>query len=346
MHELVWELSRREKPASVLLQLPLDGGALLAAFDPRAQGQVRWLAKTGYGEAACRRLRAEARALTMLAGHAGRLHLPELVGFRESGTGNAATACLVQSGMPGQIRIAAWSGRAWADFDPVTEAALSWLGAWQQTNLSPGPERVSLAELGARTATRADADMERFPQLAALLRWIPDLMSVGAVHNTAVAVHGDFWAGNLLLQSRGWGWKLQLGGVVDWSGFGAGSALDDLLNWFTQLRCGPRRRRWEAAETWLRVLFCAGRPRQCLRLWAGQVGYAPASARYAFYLFVARRLSWELGLDLQARSMPERQQARQKWSGVLAWLARHGYPDPFSGGEIEAADSGGAGDRA
>ncbi|MGH9393898.1 MAG: hypothetical protein ACRD1E_06985, partial [Terriglobales bacterium] len=70
--------------------------------------------------------------------------------------------------------------------------------------------------------------------------------------------------------------------------------------------------------------------RAALRLWAAAAGCPPARSRRMFYLHWQRRLSWELGLELQKRSPAERDQAVREWTDLTACIARRGYPDPFT----------------
>ncbi|MGH9476736.1 MAG: phosphotransferase [Terriglobales bacterium] len=305
MHEVVRELMERDWPPAVVARVPLDGGALVAGFEPAGRQRLRWVAKVGYGQAACQRLRAEAAALRGLAAVAEQLQIPRLLAYREQGGGATARACLAQSGLAG----ARWRRRRAA-------AVLAWLRRFQELAPGPGP-RPALQTLVATMREQCTTQVRCDPDLAPWLDWVaaqlPPESHAGAA--LAAPVHGDFWPGNVLWQPGGGV------GVVDWGGWGWGSRLDDVLTWHTHPGLGEAR---------LDPVLRQGEARRCLRAWAAAAGYDGAAARLAFYLFVARRVRWELGLDLQARRQAERRQARREWRAVLAALARQRYPDPFA----------------
>ncbi|MGH9412295.1 MAG: phosphotransferase [Terriglobales bacterium] len=306
MHDLV--LARLQtKPTPVLAQLPLDGGSLLAAFAPQPRGSMLWLAKTAYGASACLRLQAEANALTLLAPVAATLQLPQLLAFSAAGEGQSASACLLQTALPGR---------------PLR---CRWLQLFQDCTANLPLPRPSLADLGAAVARDTRLALQRQPQLQPLLAWVLDCFAAPGPACPAVAIHGDFWFGNVMWNSR----PPSLG-VIDWSSFGVGSALDDLLTWMTHLPAGRSGRYRAHVEVWPAVLLASGSPRQMLCDWARRASYDAATARYAFYLFLARRLLWELGFGLQQRDADECARAQRDWSAVLAWLTAHGFPDPVS----------------
>lgn len=330
MHELVREWSARCHPPPRLARLPLDGGALVAAFAPAGGAhRMPWLAKTARGEAACRRLRAERDALVRLAPVAERLGIPCLLAYREEAAAGVPEACLLQTALPGPPLRCHWRGRLTWRLRRGLAAADAWVREFQMlcrqhADLQP---TATLAELTERTRERGQAAA---PPAAGLLSPLLAECGSGPRASRCVLVHGDFWAGNLLwLPRRG---RLAAAAsrlaVVDWSGLGAGSALDDLLTWMASLPC-------EAATgsrlaLWRTLWLAPGYARQLLRARAREAGYTAAEARAAFYLFLARRLGWELGLDLQARNPAETARAMAEWSLALDWLRQHGFPDPFS----------------
>ena len=324
MHELILDLVRDMPTPYRLARLPLDDGALVSLFS--ATERPRWIAKTATNAAGIRRLRAEARALGWMETQAEALGVPRLLGWREEASGDVA--CLVQSGVTGRPAFGLRRGRRGLPFP--THLVGDWLQRFQCLVISP--RQRSVADVRAEVCRQADADAEAHPGYAALLdgllaglQTLP--LGTGAL-TPSVAVHGDFWAGNVLLApaaSRG----LRLR-VIDWSGFDDGTGLEDMLTWMAFL--DARRSVPEAGrlQRWRRVFFVPGPARDFLRDWSQRVGYAAATARLAFYLFLLRRLSWELGLCLQARSPGEQARARQEWTAVVAWLAQNRYPDPFS----------------
>ncbi len=325
MHELVRDLLPAPALAPRLVRLPLDDGALIAAFAPRAEAPL-WVAKTAYGAAACLRLRAEAEALGRLVALAHTLNLPRRLAWRECGDGPEISACLVQSTVAGTRRL--WclsSARPWARLPPLLEAAADWLRRFQRLAQvdALGLAPLRLGELAEQTWLCLLNDRRLHPEWRPLLEALPALPRV-APHLPTTATHGDFWVGNLLWQPP---WRV---GVVDWSGLSAGSALDDLLT-FTS---NPPRRPAEPARPrlacWQAMWFSPGRPREFLRSWARDAGYSEGDARSAFYIFLFRRMRWELGLGLQTRSRDDRLQAAREWLAIVHWLAEHRFPDPFT----------------
>lgn len=321
MHELLRERLQAAAVPPVLAQFPLDGGALIAAFAPSGDRRLRWLAKTAYGPAACRRLEAEARALSLLAPLAAELTLPSLLAFRHTGAGDAASACLVQSAVGGQRIHCRWNGSPQAPFPRPMQLAQRWLERFQESACSLPLSLPTLAKVGADTASCATQALQTDPKLTPLLAWVPQFFATPGPSLRAVAIHGDFWPGNVL-----WDARSDSVGVIDWSGFGAGSALDDLLTWMTQMPAGRTQRPLSRVQSWPAVLFRPGRAQQNLLAWSQRAGYDAATARYALYLFLARRLLWELGFGLQSRGPAERDWTRREWSAVLTWLAERQFP--------------------
>ncbi|HET9785480.1 MAG TPA: phosphotransferase [Terriglobales bacterium] len=328
MHELVREWSTRSHPFPFLMRLPLDGGALVAAFAPEGQGsRMQWLAKSARGEAACRRLRAERDALLRLAPLAERLCIPRLLDYRESDGGGAPEACLLQTALSGLPMRCRWRGHgSWRVWRGLA-AADAWLIEFQQQcRLQPDMQTTScLADLAEQTRQRLQAAATPAADLLSPLleQCHPPPAS------RCIPIHGDFWAGNLIWR-RGGGQRSTATarlGVVDWSGLGFGSALDDLLTWMASLPCAATAD--ARLALWRHLWFAPGRGRDRLRARARAAGYTPPEARAAFYLFLARRLGWEMGLDLQARNQAERKRSLAEWSVALDWLRRQGFPDPF-----------------
>ncbi|HEY7856717.1 MAG TPA: phosphotransferase [Terriglobales bacterium] len=329
MHELILDLLD-QAPAHVITRIPLDQGALIACFDTPGRAGVgaqagapqppRWIAKTATTPAAILRLQAEAQALGYLEPWSQTLRIPRILGWQESDH----ECCLVQSGALGLPQPCRWDlRRPWAALPLTLTQAADWLAYFQQ--LVPARRPVPLAELAGAMRRKLRENAARDQEAAKLLLELcaiipshsPDLMSV--------ACHGDFWRGNVLFTS---GSKLpSLTGVIDWSGFTGSTALDDLLTWMATLT--PRAPR-SRLELWLALFFRPGRPRDFLRQWASRHGYDDRAARLAFLVFLARRMQWELGLDLQARDAAERASALGDWAELLAWMAQHNYADPFT----------------
>lgn len=325
MHKLVLEMTRHAPPGFTLSRLHLDQGALLACFNPgmAAGAAPCWIAKIAANPEADQRLAAEADALRQLEPWAEELGVPRLLAWQTAGA--EGHACLIQSGRGGQHpRLTLRHGRPWAALPPPLMACGRWLGNFQRR--VPPPRPGTLAQHVEESMSRCDRDVVRHagpaPLLGGLRRLIPGLLSRAAGSADAlpvVALHGDFWAGNLL-QRRPDGAL----SVVDWSGFGGGSALQDLLTCLSWIE--PARR----FEGWLAVFFHPGRAREWLRERARAAAYNDITARLAFYHFLLTRMGWELGLGLQHRSRTEIAAAERFWSEALSWLAQRRFPDPFT----------------
>jgi len=151
--------------------------------------------------------RREAAALAILAPYAARLNVPRLVFQTDAHDGRFI---FLQSGMP---------GRPLAEETEALEPVLDWLEQLQDSvpprgNLAEAScEAVRLCRALLRDPSRAEEHL-----LASVEAGAPALASL-----PAVAVHGDFWTGNLLQD------KDRLA-VVDWSNFHFGSPLEDLHN--------------------------------------------------------------------------------------------------------------------
>ena len=340
MHELIMDFLQVSAAPVELSRLPLDDGALVVGFETggrgrrQAQSAPLWVAKTAYGPRGCRRLRAEAQALGQLAALAGTLQVPRLLGWRESEVGGEAAACLIQSGMPGSPVRCNWlKRRTWTGLPTALLAAGDWLQRFQRLadrHRLAGPRR-GLTELAAEAGARAQAEAEDHTELAALLLALPPVVAEAAAQAepqaASLPIHGDYWAGNILAVAPNPSFHGL--SVIDWSGLGAGSALDDILTWVGNQGGGRVGRSAGRLARWQALYFSSAPVRGYLREWAAAAGYADRTARLAFYLFLQRRLSWELGLGLQTRGAGERARARAEWGEVLGWLARRRYPDPF-----------------
>lgn len=324
MHELVLELTRRAPPGATLARLHLDQGALLACFERgQAAGTApRWIAKIASHDEADGRLAAEARALKSMEPWAEELGVPRVVAWRPAEA--PGHGCLIQTGLSGRHpQLALRRGRPWAALPEPLLACGAWLEKFQQR--VPAPLSGTLAGLARDAIRQCEGDVARHTAEAPLLRRVHRLLAGSAEYAAGaaealpmVAVHGDFWAGNLLRQRTG---RL---GVVDWPGFGAGSALQDLLTCLSWIE--PARR----FEGWMAAFFTAGSARDWLRARARTAGYSDSCARLAFFHFLQTRMRWELGLGLQHRDRGEVAAAERFWSEALDWLEERRYPDPFT----------------
>lgn len=322
MHELILDLMQ-DQPGSALARFPLDDGALLCLF--RGGACPRWVAKTASGDAGIHRLRAEAVALNHLDPWAAVLGVPRRLGWHDGAATGDGVACLVQTGVTGAPAAGACDWRhPWAKLPVETRRIATWLRQFQTT--VPPPRNVTFAELEREARSQAESACRHHPTFAALL--VPALTALPHLpepQRTGTAIHGDFWAGNVLLESR---YSTAAPHVIDWSGFGAGTELEDLLTWIAHLGAG--RRSGSRLERWRALFFTPGTMRDFLLDWSRRCGYGENLARWAFYLFLLRRMGWELGLGLQARDAVERALAQREWPEIASWLAQHRYPDPFT----------------
>ena len=323
MHELILDLLQ-DHPGAALARFPLDDGALLCLFHGGAC--PRWIAKTAAGEAGIRRLRAEAAALDQLEPWANILNIPRRLGWHDGAAAPDELACLVQSGVDGTPAAGVCDlRRPWAALPDETRHIAAWLRRFQVT--VPPPRACTLADLERQARRQAEDACSSHPEYAPLLRSaLAALPPLPEPSRPAIAIHGDFWSGNVLWDSKRD--PSRAVGVIDWSGFGAGTALEDLLTWTAHL--GARGRLRSRLERWRVLFFSPGTARDFLRGWSAGCGYGESLARWAFYLFLLRRMGWELGLGLQARDDTERATAQCDWTEIAAWLAQHRHPDPFT----------------
>ncbi|HVA64307.1 MAG TPA: phosphotransferase, partial [Terriglobales bacterium] len=321
MHELIFDLLQ-DHPGAALAHFPLDEGALVCLFHGGAC--PLWIAKTAAGEAGIRRLRAEAAALDQLEPWADILNIPQRLGWHDGAAGGslempraeraspaanrsppssdqrerpnekwratkaAGEACLVQSGVNGAPAAGVCNlRRPWAALPDETRRIAAWLRRFQVT--VPPPRACTLADLEQQARRQAERACLDQPQYADLLRSalaaLPPLLEPS---RPATAIHGDFWSGNVLWDSKRGPSKAV--GVIDWSGFGAGTALEDLLTWTAHL--GARGGVLSRLDRWRVLFFSAGTARDFLRDWSSGCGYGESLARWAFYLFLLRRMGW------------------------------------------------------
>ena len=174
------------------------------------------VAKVPTTDAAAERVEAEARALDFLAGHGPSTlggTVPRVVAHAE----HRGRPVLVTTALPGRVMLASY--HAWrhtarpslvrADF----EAAGGWLAGLQEHASGATVDLARVLDGVAGTVGRRFGDD---PWTAADLVHLAALEGRLAGHPvTQVAVHGDFWPGNILLQDG------RVRGVVDWESFQA-----------------------------------------------------------------------------------------------------------------------------
>lgn len=191
----------------------------------RAASAVRVTVKVPTTAAAADIVAAEGRLLAALAdrGLGGGLAatLPVVVGYVDA-DGMTAMVTSGLAGVPMQVRYHGWRhtarrSRVAADFT----AAGCWLAALHAAT-ADGSEPV---DFGGISLSRIEDRFPDHPALAAArpgLSWAAERLAAARTPRTVV--HGDFWAGNVLLRDG------QVSGVVDWeAGELAGEPLRDVV---------------------------------------------------------------------------------------------------------------------
>lgn len=291
-----------------LMRIPMDEGALVLAFR-HSHPHPEWVAKRASGERSRERLRVEKQVLEQLQPWQAQLRVPALLDWDDDGE----ECCLLQTGVAGQID--ALTLPAAGRLPPRFRIAAQWLESFQ--NLAQPLVSIHLRELTRQWLDEVAAAPDSF---SAPLWEQVRILTAPAL--PAMPVHGDFWDGNLLFDGN----RLS---VVDWSGFGSGTPLQDLL---TLLFRAPVTRRGRLLASWdafVYTFFTPSPARALLVDWAARRGLGVEGARFCFYLFLAHRLRWELGFCLQQRSEEEQSSSHHFWQPILSWLADRHYPDPF-----------------
>jgi len=209
---------------TVLLDASRDpNSSVTVLVTPAGGGEPRWAVKVATTPAAARVIAGEAEFLVRLAGR--RLHrvgatVPRQVGVFDA-DGLLAVATSVVPGVPMQAGYHAFRHLARptavrADFT----AAGDWLAALHADSSAETAPITLLDGVAERIAARWPDD-ERAAALAEKLG--PLAARLESARTPRTVVHGDFWAGNLLLTGAA------VTGVVDWaSGELAGEPLRDV----------------------------------------------------------------------------------------------------------------------
>ncbi len=317
MHELVREYWARTPRPEALAQLRSAPHTTLLACFAAGQRHPAWVAKLAWEENRRAALRREHAILCRLHSHARELGAPLALAWED----NDREACLILSGLPGAIppwrcgpgRLRSAAVRLLHRSSDWIRRLQSLLPAVADRCQSPPTVQQLAAELIAARRRRPD----QWPIEALLAAMQAECRQPPL---PAVSCHGDFWIGNLLLA----GPQLH---VVDWNGLSPGSPLDDYWLLITKSSLPAGLSRWQLLE---RQLFRPGPLARRLRRAAPCALAAPA-LRLSFYLFLARRLRWEAGLDLQPRTAWHHQAARREWLPVLQALEDRAFPTPFAG---------------
>lgn len=313
MHTLIRQQLSGEGRKTVLARFRHVECGMVMAFRPDVSGPV-WVAKRVTSDRGRLRLRKERRALEYLEPWRQVLRTPRILAWSEDEAG----ACLILAGFSGCSRFP-WLWRR-GMVDGKLAIVQQWLRQFQQ--LVPSPEPVDLPKLQQcwLQALRELPQRER----RSVGLWAKFEQTI-APARPAVAVHNDFWWGNLLFE----GGRM---GVVDWDGFQAGTPLDDLLTLLFKTPVGRGWNMLNPREAFCATFFEASPARRLVQNWAAECGLSAAEVDFCFYSFLVRRLHWELGMSLQPRPEPERTAALLQWSAILSWLAERRYPSPMAVG--------------
>ncbi len=294
MHELL--LARLQAdPTLHLARLRSDPDCSLLAAFRAGERAPRWMAKVAYQASGRARLRRDHAALRHLAPTADMLRVPAVLAWHDADE----STCLIETGMPG----------------------------WPVTTL-PRPEHVHIAwawlqSFQASTAAPDTALPREHPDPALAAPLLRHVAGLPASDLSWVAVHGDFWWGNIL-------WDGCCLAVIDWNGLHHGSPLDDLFTLVFRLP-GERVAGADGRLRLLRQAFFDCTPIAFLvRRMALQAMGSATAAGAEFYRFLLHRMRWEMGLEWQPRSQRECYKAREEWTLMVRWLVIQDFPNPFA----------------
>lgn len=227
--------------------------------------------------------RRECRSLQRLTPHADELSIPRLLFEHEDESG----CFYVQAAMPGdplRRELAPTDGRRMAaQFEKIE----SWLAKFQEVV----PSNETLPAVFQRELKAADRRLAPKALLDAAAEALPSVPPV-----RAVAVHGDFFGGNVLVA----GSRVS---VIDWSGLHYGSPLEDLFSLATGavFRYGQT----ELSAQLMRDVFLGSRPvamqtrGAALRILA-RMGLPESLLRVLFLMYLITRVTRERFADAPA----------------------------------------------
>jgi aminoglycoside phosphotransferase len=291
MHELI--LSRLQNGAQ-LARLPSGTNqsiSIMAGFGQ--EGIPQWIAKLSSSAEGRQTLAQESEALAYLGTCPSQLDIPKVLDYRDSGT----EACLIQSGVGGSPIVI--TEESVSNLQPWVRKAVEWLAMFQKG--------VKVPSLGIQyTTAKAVAELKGYSGPETAIRNLGDFLANKEVSLPMVAVHGDYWRSNLFFDHD----KLS---VIDWSGFGAGSPLEDhlalLFSTFAYQESASR-----AAEIAQLTIFGNNALTAELRSWTDKNGLNREQANLAVYLFLANRLIWK--------------RFSADWLKVISVLDSQGFPPP------------------
>ncbi len=255
--------------------------AVIACFGN--QPAPLWIAKSSSNETCDELLRREYAALLYLKPWAESLGIPQPWDWEQGPQG----VCLIQQGM---------AGKNPAEFQlggTALNQAIRWLENFQRQ--VPPSMPASLPDLIHRDWRRSQQAPDPFGLGQILLEAVRQ-KSAPALPVTAS--HGDFWYGNLLYDHGSIT-------VVDWQCMESRPPVEDLLTLILKAEdrsadCG--RGNLEAFLQFWHMPWIAA----CWRKQLARLSWTEAAGAQGFYLYLARRIRWESGLEGQFRSPAER----------------------------------------
>lgn len=290
------------------------GGALLrAATGTRmtlvicmgASVKPQWVAKIATNDTGRDILAREYQALRELEPWAESLGIPRCDDWKAS-----PPTCLIMEGLAGRPG----HGLAEREIEICLDRALIWLRKLQ--TVVPA-RKISARDYWRETWMRSQLDPDPAGTAHTLLTW---LGKQPPQEHALTASHGDFWLGNLLLD----GGEIK---VFDWGCYDTRGPLDDAYTLLLHAMAPAPNGHCDLES--FRGLFwenrdMAGRCAAIYRTWK----ITAEQARWEFYMFLARRIRWETGLEGQFRSPAFRLNAQQRWAAIGQWLRERNYPFP------------------
>jgi Phosphotransferase enzyme family len=253
-------------------------------------------------------VRSEAEILDRLRGVSDSLGIPRLL-YQEEGPGGAYL--LVQTGAPGSPLIDDLSPRDHAAISRQIVIAESWLDAFHRDVESKETLGQSLGPWISRcrdvlgSPTREEVALLEEAQSA--------LDRLGT--RSSVPVHGDFWAGNILLDGK----RVS---VIDWNRFHFGTPTEDVFNFFSATTFWPSSDPTQSARTLWEAFFETSR--------LTHVGARVTHATLVHHGFEAASTSNVFALFLVTRLATAEFMHHVPWRRFVSSWVKAGLPAPFS----------------
>lgn len=271
----------------------------IVAFYQGSGDSPVWIAKTSTHPSGIASLDAEMKALTSL-GACTSLSVPRVLEWDD----DKEHSCLIQTGVPGEPRAIVLSTHARAV--PIDlRRAVAWLDEWQRVSpngLPPLTISALLEKLSGGLETSSS------PHLRSLGNHLARLSRVSS--GSAIPVHGDLWAQNLLYTDRALS-------IIDWDGLTRGFPGQDLFfllstsTWICNSRVLP------FAEACEHLFFSRNTVSEFLSETVRRWSLTPLDVQCAFYGFLAAKMVDD--------TFTEKAQIER----LIAQLDRKTYPAPL-----------------